>query len=199
MIDLEEYEIFTSNISTLRQTSKDNHEGKNIYMTNSKLKVINFDGVKKKYVKPIRLVEMPKSNDALYIGTSDDITFIEFKNGYIDKKKRFDICIKIFDSLLIFMDIVKKTADYTRGHLDYILVYNETRNPMERNDKSDVQFSESRTVIAKTLIEKKARKKFIRFGLERFEKLYFRAVYTYTEREFEDNFIAKYSTSSINA
>ena len=34
----------------------------------------------------------------------------------------------------------------------------------------------------------KAKKKYIRFGLERFEKLYFQEVFTYTEQEFEDGF-----------
>lgn len=39
----------------------------------------------------------------------------------------------------------------------------------------------------------KAKRKYVRFGLERFEKLYFQDVYTYTEKEFEDNFLATIS------
>ena len=42
------------------------------------------------------------------------------------------------------------------------------------------------------LIHNKANKKFVRFGLEQFEKLYFKEVFTYTESEFEERFLLNY-------
>ena len=93
------------------------------------------------------------------------------------------------------MDITKKTACFTRENLSYILVYNETKNSSDLADETDVQDSASRTVIAKYFIESKAKKKFIRFDLERFEKLYFKEVFTYNRYEFESNFVSKYTTA----
>lgn len=47
-----------------------------------------------------------------------------------------------------------------------------------------MQESHSRLEIAKYFSEK-AKREFIRFDLERFKKLYFRDVHTYSEEEFE--------------
>ena len=52
---------------------------------------------------------------------------------------------------------------------EFILVYNEEK---------------SKYVIAK-YFTKKAGNEFIRFGLERYDGLYFKSVHTYTEKEFE--------------
>lgn len=193
MINIEDYSIFLSNKSSLKETSKDNHDGKEIYMTESEIDVVDYDKVKDKYVESLTLSEVPCSNDALYIGESGELYFIEFKNGCIDKKVVFDIRLKIFDSLLMFMDICKLTADFTRDNLEYILVYNETKNTCDDDESTNMQASRSRLTIGRHFYERKAKKRFVRFNLERFEKLYLKKIYTYTEQEFNDNFILKYS------
>jgi hypothetical protein len=111
--------------------------------------------------------------------------FIEFKNGVIsrkngdaDPKKISEIKLKIFDSLLILTDIISKAVSFTRKNLNYVLVYNEEKNSLK--------------CIAKYFIGKSGHgKHLIRFGLERFETLYFKNVFTYTEKEFETEFIFK--------
>ena len=62
-------------------------------------------------------------------------------------------------------------VSFCRNNVNFILVYNEEKNP----NKTDVKEDKSR------------------FNLEKFEKLYFHAVYTYTESEFEQEFVQKYS------
>ena len=193
MINVDEIQIFNNNKATLKETSKDNHDGVDTFMTTSTLDAVDFDAVKDEYIKEMNLVEAPKSNDALFIGRNGEFYFIEFKNGVMKDKKIYDIRLKIFDSLLIFSDIVGEGISFTRKSLSYILVYNEKKNSSNGETNSNTQISHSRELIAKYFIESKAKKKYIRFNLERFEKLYFKNVFTYTEEEFENRFISSFS------
>ena len=72
-------------------------------MTESQLRVVNFDAVKDEYIKPLRESETPKSNDALMQKLNGSFVFIEFKYGRIDTNAAFSLRRKIFDSLLIFI------------------------------------------------------------------------------------------------
>ena len=187
MIELADYPIFCRNITTIKETSKDNHDGVTLFMTMLEIPVINFDGVKDAYIFGLHLTESPKSNDALCILSDGTYLFIEFKNGYIDKKKVFDIRGKIYDSLLIFSDIINEGISSFRNNMDYILVYNEDRNPEEEQDTSpteQIQESKSRLEIGIRL-SKLGGKNHIRFGLDRFQSFCFRNVFTYTVEEFD--------------
>lgn len=73
MIDVEKIEFLKNNLSTLKETSKDNHNGNDEFMTLSSMQVVNFDKVTCEYVKDMCLCETPKSNDALYISKNGDI------------------------------------------------------------------------------------------------------------------------------
>jgi hypothetical protein len=191
MVDMENIEIFKNHRTTLKETSKDSHNGADIFMTDSLLSVINFDAVKDEYAKPLKSSEMPKSNDALFFHDNGDIYFIEFKNGKIDQEKRFEIRLKIFDSLLMLTDIIEKGVSFTRKNLSYILVYNEEKNSPAEKTKSEMQTSPSRDAFSKHYIGKSGtNSNFIKFNLERFQKLYFKKVHTYTEEEFETQFIS---------
>ena len=187
MIDIENYEILKKHKTTLKETSKDNHNGASVYMTNSVLEVINFDDVKSEYCNPLSLAEIPKSNDALYINSTTDATFIEFKNGVFDNPKIYSVRKKIYDSLLILFDIIGKNISFTREHMDYILVYNETKNP---DPKKRYNPSTSRDEIDSKLLGFAGERK-INFGLDKFQGYCFRNVYTYTEDEFENEFVKK--------
>lgn len=184
--------IFKKNMSTFKETSYDKDGEKPGYMTDSQIQVINFDKVKDGYIKNLALSNTPCSNDALYFGKDNKIFFVEFKNGVLDERPRrnFNICKKIYDSLLIFNDIVNKNISFCRENLYFILVYNENKN--KREACKTEQEESSKAIISKK-IHKKAKKKFIRFGLDRFEKLYFKEVFTYTESEFEDAFLSQIS------
>lgn len=191
MIDIQEYDIFIKNKSTLKETSKDDVDKKDIkYMTNSELEVIDFDGVKDYYIKDLNLKNTPRSNDALLI-KDNELYFIEFKNGKIGKKELNNVKYKIYDSLLIFTDIINKCVDYTRRNLNYILVYNKDYrpNPLGKLDKGEVQESREYDKIWGSLNQFANRDPDpFKIG-KQFEGLFFKKVYTCTEEEFEEKFI----------
>jgi hypothetical protein len=191
MIDIKSIDILKNAMCPLKDASKDNHDGTDIYLTESVIPVINFDEVKNAYVKDLKAKEVPSSNDALY-ANGQDLFFIEFKSGDVPRKV-YDIRRKIFESLLIFTDIVNVGISYTRANMSYILVYNEEKNPLSEKEQKEMQNSQSRVDIGTHFWEKKAKKHYIRFGLERFERLYFKNVYTITQTEFEQRFVANWS------
>ena len=181
---------------TLKETSKDNSDINNIvFMTNCSAQVINFDKVKEEYIRELNLSKSPCSVDAIiikiyikkYSGDLPSITFIEFKNGKVGKTESFEIRKKIVDSLLIFFDISKTNIGFTRKVADFILLYNESKYDSEET----IQKSQSREVIIKKM-GKLSKKPIIKFGLEDFEQYCFKNVFTYTEVEFEKNYIQKY-------
>ncbi|RHA17253.1 hypothetical protein DW944_10000 [Eubacterium ventriosum] len=190
-------------ITTLKETSVDktkktDEDGR--YMTMSTIQAINFDDVKDFYVKDLAVPLVPKSNDALVVVSDSEAYFVEFKNGEIDISKNYQIKIKIYDSLLLLLDLIEKNISFSRENLHYILVYNEdikhTSSQFDKNEAEKVkkQFSPHRDKIVKR-VNNLAAKKYIQFGLEKFERLYFKSVSTYTKKQFEQLFIKKIETS----
>lgn len=194
MINIEEYPIL-NHVVTLKRASKDENEDRVEYMTESQVGVINFDKVKEAYAKEKGLKNHPKSNDALYVQQGDIDTFIEFKNGYMEKGKGPELKEKIYDSLLILMDIIDENISYTREHLNYILVYNGVKNSDNENinPKTTMQDSPAREEISKSVF-RLAQERKILFGLERFKGYCLKEVATYTKTEFEQEFVAKLSS-----
>ncbi len=186
-IQYDKIALFRDNMSSLRETSKDSDSPNPECMTNSEIAAVNFDKVKESYIKDMKLSFTPCSNDALYIDKNGDLYFIEFKNGIMTRPMIFNVYNKIYDSLLIFNDIVGQNISFCRKHVNFILVYNESKN-LSKDDKIKNQDC-SKAKIGKYFYSK-AKKKYIRFGLERFEKLYFQEVFTYTQQEFEDSFLS---------
>ena len=92
-------------------------------------------------------------------------------------------------------DIIGENISYTRKHLNYILVYNETKNTDDENIdvKTAVQESQAREEISKSVF-RLAKERKILFGLERFKGYCFKEVATYTKTEFEQEFVAKLSS-----
>lgn len=143
------------------------------------------------------LSSTPCSNDALYIGKDNKIFFVEFKNGALGKNKKmiFNVYNKIYDSLLIFNDIVHQNISFCRENLYFILVYNESKNSYE---ECETKHEDSPKAMIGKLIHNKAKKKFVRFGLDKFEKIYFKEVFTYTESEFENLFLTPINQNRIS-
>ena len=188
MIDINSIEIFKDSICAISETSIDNHDGNVNYMTDSSLNVVNFDRAKEIYIESLRLPEPPKSSDALFVN-KDMMYLIEFKNGRMDSKKSFDVRRKMFDSLLILTDILQIGVSCTRQNLNYILVYNETMNPVRKEEEEkEMQLSPSRTDIASRLLNL-GLEKLIRFNLKSFERIYFKDVFTVTINEFNKHFL----------
>lgn len=196
-IQYDKIALFKENKSSLKETSKDSDSSNPECMTNSEIEVINFDKVKESYIKDMKLSYTPCSNDALYIDKNGELYFIEFKNGIIKPHTIFNVYNKIYDSLLIFNDIVGKNISFCREHVNFILVYNEGKNLSGNYDNEnknsfkdcEIKNQDSSKARIGKYFYSKAKKKYIRFGLERFEKLYFHEVFTYTEQEFEDSFL----------
>ncbi len=188
--------------ATLKELSKDNTNSE--YMTESPEIAIDFDKVKDVYIKDIHPKSKPASNDALkYI--DDQFYFIEFKNGNIANVK--NIRDKIFESLLMFLDITDKTISYTRDKGNYILVYNYERSKEyieqqiekrskgsfdKRLDSYEVQDSPSYNEFLKN-VANLAKYDIDLLGLEAsFTRMYFNTVKIYNKREFKTKFIGKY-------
>lgn len=114
--------------------------------------------------------------------------FIEFKNGNL-KKETKSIREKIRDSLLIFCDITSKTISYTRANVILIVVYNELNTKMPRDPKRKICESESMGAIKDFLVDK-SKSEIILFDLDKYERLYFKEVHTYTVDQFE-NYVKK--------
>lgn len=195
MIDLS-HSYFVKNISDLKTISKDQNGNLTVeYMTESTIPAINFDKTKDEYIKDLHLTETPSSNDALLKDQDGNVIFIEFKNGSLSKEK-YKLRKKIYDSLLIFLDITKKSISDTRTNAEYILVYNADANQKDlQKDLKDkgvdyVQPSSSFNGFAKILATY-ANKEHIFWGLDIFQNYCFKAVHTYTKEEFETNFISK--------
>ena len=182
MIDLAQYPIFTDNVETLKETSVDTSVTPVEYMTQSAHPAINFDKVKRVYINKLGLSEdNAASVDGILQGDSS-IVFVEFKNGNMkDQKTR--VARKAEESILMFCDIVTETLSVIRSDVDFILVYNESKNQHGPNH-GRIQNSQSRTDIAQGIM-RLAHEELIQFNLEKLKTFCFREVHTYTEKEFE--------------
>lgn len=146
MIDLFKPNLLLNHISNLHDTSLDDSDKANLqYMTSSTFSAICFDDVKDEYVLSRFPTIKPnvRSNDALVIidQSVGKFLFIEFKNGVISgSKKKLElekIRSKIAESLLILNDILKENLNFDQTNVNFILVYNRTKNPtFEQNRKS---------------------------------------------------------------
>jgi len=183
MIDLNSYEIFSESRQSLKETSKDDSNSPDIqYMTTSEMEVINFDLVKRKYANALDLSEESATSVDAILPFRDGIIFLEFKNGIVNNRNIKD---KARDSLLIFLGIIKKSIEYSRRYIDFVVVYNAEKNPLSSQEKKRrLQETPSRVSIA-TCLMKKAGEEFIRFDLERYKTLYYRNIHTYTKDNFD--------------
>lgn len=171
-------------------------------MTESQIKVINFDSVGgDKYTRNNNLSIQLKTNDVLFLHSDRRYTFIEFKNGKlldksnrIDIKKLKDIELKILNSMFVLGDIEKKSLNTLKEITNYILVYNEEKNsPNEKNSISEIGNyfvnQGSSLSVGENTFDKD---EIICFGLEKFKGYCFKNVHTYSKEEFEEKFVRKY-------
>lgn len=184
MMDLESYPILRDNRKSLRETSRDDSDPKNIqYMTASEASVVNFDLVKRSYANRLGLSEEAMTSVDAILPLADRIVFVEFKNGEVRNRSIKD---KARDSLLVFLDIIGENITFSRSNIDFVVVYNLEKNPLPKQvQKGKLQETPSRVSIAEHFMEK-ADEELIRFDLERYERLYFRSVHTYSKERFEE-------------
>lgn len=187
MINIEDYDIFKKNVSTLQEVSLDDANA----MTTSQICVVHFDAVAEEYYKKMRIAEPPQSNDALYVNKQDRLVFIEFKNGYIDNAERYKIIRKIYDSVIILSGISGMPLSEMREKVDYILVINESKNPEDVKElKEYIQPSKSSAHIA-NVVSSLANKRISLVRLKkRFENYCFKNVDVFTKAAFEQHIVS---------
>lgn len=191
MPQLNNYQIFADNFTTLKNTSLDGDKRHGVYMTESSLQVVAFDKVKKAYCKNCHLSQMPESNDALFEDGNGTLVFVEFKNGFIDQGTVYKLKDKIYNSVFIFSGITELGIPAICNSVNYILVYNEAAN--RTNKDAQLQKKQAMAVSASPSLDKIgkatakwANKEYICFGLEAFKHYCFKEVNTFTQAEFED-------------
>lgn len=176
MINLNSKNILTNNMATLKDTSYDKDNSQ--YMTNSTFQVVDFDKVKDTYsFKGSGLSSRNmRSNDALVIldkTSNPHFIFIEFKNGnldrYCEKLEHEKIRSKINESLWILNDILDETLSFDQQNINYILVYNKSKNS---------------NYSIKNTIAKRAGKTFLITGFNRYS-VFFHDIKTVNEDEFK--------------
>lgn len=169
-------EVLKKHMATLKRTSKDPSNG--VFMTESKMQVVNFDKLPKTYAREMGLTAIPKSNDALYIDDNRWF-FIEFKNGEVQKD---DIYRKIYDSLIVLIELgMVDDFQFSRDNINYILVYNSQKYPCCPKSESREQNFGYFFKLAN--MEEKL------FGAEAFEGYLFKEVHTYTKDLFQSRFV----------
>lgn len=170
---------------TLEESSKDSEHKTS--MSNSSLKVVDFDKIPKKYVKQAMIRTVPKSNDALYITKENKWIFIEFKNGEVKKE---EIYRKLYDSLIMLEELAIKDWNFFRNHATYILVYNEDVY-CQRNAK--LQKSKNRDVLYQH-IRNRANTVRNLYEIRKLEGFLFENAWTYNEEQFAEFFEKRYET-----
>jgi hypothetical protein len=170
---------------TLEQTSEDNDEknnptGRGVFMTSSHERVVNFDKFKESIATKYKVNNSPNSCDVLYMRADNEWFLIEFKNGKINRGKIFQVRGKIFQSLLLLTEKLDKTIQFTRGNLNFILVYNENIHRVELGKSLNKLAGDSNLSL---------------FGLDGLQKLYFKEVYVWNKEEFDSNFVKQYCAS----
>lgn len=190
--------IFQKCRSSLKETSKDTSSGNDEYMVQSSMEVIDFDKVKDEFVELNNIEEAMKSMDALFVSESSNSStcdvkffFIEFKSGFIDKSKQYEILQKMYDSLIIFSHITNLSVKEICAKSTSILVYDKRKNP-DTASRNGVEESESYDKLARAVL-KNAGQPFIKFGFAKYKNFLFKEIFTYTLEDFNGEFLSKYN------
>lgn len=172
-------------------------DANSISMINDRREVFNFDDIKKEYQKlfPKKICGELNSNDVLFENEGKWF-FIEFKNGVIDNIKNTNIKYKIYDSILILLDILNCDLEFCRNNVSYILIFNEqTINDPHYSRQFDREVYlkcyemnpsnafESIVANVNTLAGNFGRPQ---FGLGKFENFIFNKVYTIPKFKYHE-------------
>lgn len=146
-------------------------------MTELEVPVIDFDNVKEQYLQSIGCQDESLTSVDALLSKANCNVFIEFKNGSLAKKEvRLGIYSKIQDSLLVLCDITDSHISQLRQCMDFVLVYNEEKNQSKSNKGKD---------YINDRLMKLGGEEFVRFGMKRYDGVYFRKVHTYNVEKFK--------------
>lgn len=169
-------DILKSHTCTMERASLD--KSRSVTMSDSKIKVVNFDKIPKEYSKGRSWSNMPSSNDALYITVDGKWYFIEFKNGSVEKAS---IYRKLYDSIIMMIDMgIMPDFQFARESVHYILIYNaEKYSKIEKSESRNENYSYIMN-LAKT--EEKL------FDVDKLEDYLIKEAHTYTKELFKTYF-----------
>ena len=171
------HSIFADKFEPLKILSKDDNAQANItYMVDSEQPAINFDKVKDCYAKLFESTQAPNSVDAILM-IKDGLAFVEFKNGKLNNEEKRNINFKLRDSLLMFCDIMRCTLKRTRLMVDFVLVYNQEKNPSSKTSSYE---------NIENYVGNLANERITRFQLAKYRGIYFRNIYTVSVAEFNE-------------
>lgn len=169
--------IFADKFEPLKILSQDDSDKANvIYMVDAEQLAINFDKVKEYYAKLFESTQAPSSVDAILM-VKDGLAFVEFKNGELNNKEKRNINFKLRDSLLMFCDIMRCTLNRTRLMVDFVLVYNQEKNPSSKTSSYE---------NIENYVGNLANERIVRFQLAKYRGIYFRNIYTVSVAEFNE-------------
>lgn len=152
----------------------------NTAMIKSDFRVIDFDRVKDNYAKAF-YGYAPRSCDGLYFSRADDTIYLfEFKNGKITGEVVTQIYFKILESLAILSDVVEKPISFFRPRCVFVLIYNDAKNRARISSH----------------VAKRAGREIVRFGLDKFERIYLKKAHTLNAGEFHKQFVCKWENGS---
>ncbi|MBQ8084833.1 MAG: hypothetical protein IJ232_01845 [Lachnospiraceae bacterium] len=160
----------------LKYTSEDDSKKPSEYMTQIKTKVIDFDEVKKNYLKEHGMDEgNAKSVDALY-KLDNRLCMTEFKNGDFNSN---EIIEKALSSAMIYMDITGCRLDEFRKNSVFVLVYNGEEKRINSRQK------------AARYKAKSSNRKYSSFQLDHLWNFCFEEVVEIEKDDFDDSKYAK--------
>ena len=146
------------------------------YMSEIKTNVIDFDEVKKNYLKENGMLEdNAKSVDALY-NVNNKICLAEFKNGDFTSG---EIIEKALSSAMMFMDITDYRLNEFRKDSIFVLVYNPEEKKVEKRQ----------TIAA--LKSRMSKKRYSKFDLYHLWDFCFGEVVEIEKEEFDRSIYAK--------
>lgn len=177
-------EVLQKHCSTLKKTSIDGKKN----MTESLVKVVNYDKIPNEFARGKGGKGIPTSVDALYVDETGKWIFIEFKNGSIAKA---DIFRKIYDSILIGLQMGFLTdMDFVRSKVEYILVYNsEKYGEMQNAPARDTNYN---YIFNRAQAEQKL------FDVDKLEGHLLKETHTFTKEMFEEKFVKKMEQTEHN-
>jgi hypothetical protein len=157
---------------TLRDASLDSSGSEPVYMTECESILVNFDKVKDEHFSSSDF-SPPASCDALYFD-GEEFHLIEFRNGRVREKDKHKVHYKLYDSLLLLLEKLNATISFANQSINFILVYNEEKNP-------------HRQIVDE--VHRLAETNMVRFGVRRF-KPWFKNVLTLDNNQFNENFVS---------
>lgn len=175
-MQLSDYEIKT----TLTATSMDDFGNSVIESTQE---VYHFDKITEQVANRYRASKPQRSCDALYVKDDDNIYFLEFKNVRSSHVPAKSLRLKAYDSIMTLMvafdpslsleDIKKKVT--------FVFVYNNAAG------KEQVSQSNAMEQMKNKLFELSNKPRTILFGLEIYENVFYKEIYTIDRTDLIEN------------